>query len=53
LNGLEIASVAPECALEVTGRVLQIAADSDREFLIVTQQDGAPPTLRLLRVSGL
>jgi hypothetical protein len=53
LNGLEIASVAPECGLEVTGRVLQIAAESDREFLIVTRQDGTSPTLRLLRVSGL
>jgi hypothetical protein len=53
LNGPEISSVAPECALEVTGRILQIAADSDREFLIMTQQDGTPPTFRLLRVSGL
>ena len=53
LNGRDIASVAPECALEVTGRALQIAADSDREFLIVTQENESAPTFRLLRVSGL
>ena len=53
LSGPEIASVAHECNLEMAGRVLQIAADSDREFLIVTEEHGRPPTLRLLRVSGL
>lgn len=53
LNAQEIQNVAPGCALEMTGRVLQITADSDREFLIVTQQDETAPTFRLLRVSGL
>lgn len=53
LNGPEIANVAPECALEVTGRAFQIAAESDREFLIVTQEKESAPMFRLFRVSGL
>lgn len=53
LNGPTIASATDDCPLEVTGRVLGMAATSDNHLLVVTKEDGPTPVFRLLSIGGL